>query len=114
MGGLLIDTLAYNFLKSTAEYDEKSFLYYDDMSRDFFLYLSEQSDQEYYAALGSGQRVKVKKKFQKKAKRAYELALKAIAAAGTDEENEKWNGTGDEDGLIHEIDTALDILRGEG
>lgn len=90
MGGLLIDTLAYNFLKSTAEYDEKSFLYYDYMSRDFFLYLSEQSDQEYYAALGSGQRVKVKKKFQKKAKRAYELALKAIAAAGTDEENEKW------------------------
>lgn len=90
MGGLLIDTLAYNFLKSTAEYDEKSFLYYGYMSRDFFLYLSEQSDQEYYAALGSGQRVKVKKKFQKKAKRAYELALKAIAAAGTDEENEKW------------------------
>jgi hypothetical protein len=35
MGGLLIDTLAYNFLKSTTDYDDKSYLYYDCMSRDF-------------------------------------------------------------------------------
>lgn len=90
MGGLLIDTLAYNFMKSTDEYDEKSYLYYDYMSRDFFQYLSECPDQDYFAALGSGQRVKVKKKFQKKAKKAYELALDAIAAAGSDTENAKW------------------------
>lgn len=57
MGGLLIDTLTYNFLKSTNEYDEKSYLYYDYMSRDFFKFLSERPDQDYYAALGSGQRV---------------------------------------------------------
>ena len=73
MGGLLIDTLAYNFLNSTTEYDSKSFLYYDYMSRDFFKFLSERQYQEYYAALGSGQRVRVKKKFQKKAKKGYEL-----------------------------------------
>lgn len=90
MGGLLIDTLAYNFLKSTTEYDERSYLYYDYMSRDFFKFLSERPDQDYYAALGSGQRIKVKKKFQKKAKKAYELALDAIAAAGLATENEKW------------------------
>ncbi|WP_455275033.1 SMODS domain-containing nucleotidyltransferase [Rhizobium herbae] len=90
MGGLLIDTLTYNFLKSSNEYDEKSYLYYDYMSRDFFKFLSERPDQDYYAALGSGQRVKVKKKFQKKAKKAYELALDAIAAAGSTTENEKW------------------------
>lgn len=41
MGGLLIDTLAHNFLKSTTEYDEKSYLYYDYLSRDFFEYLAE-------------------------------------------------------------------------
>ena len=90
MGGLLIDTLAYNFLKSTAEYDVKSYLYYDYMSRDFFRFLSEEPAQDYYAAIGSGQRVKVKKNFTKKAKKAYELAKKAIEAAGTDSENEWW------------------------
>jgi len=90
MGGLLIDTLAHNFLKSTNEYDDKSFLYYDWLSRDFFKYLADQPDQDYYAALGSGQRVKVKQKFQKKAKRAYELCLKAIEAENTDSVNNKW------------------------
>ena len=90
MGGLLIDTLAYNFLESTADYDETSYLYYDYMSRDFFRFLSDQPAKDYYAAVGSGQRVKVKKNFTKKAKIAYELAEKAIGAAGTDSENETW------------------------
>ena len=36
MGGLLIDTLAYNFLESTDEYDDRSYYYYDWMCRDFF------------------------------------------------------------------------------
>lgn len=35
MGGLLIDTLVYNFLNSTTEYDDKSYHYYDWLSRDF-------------------------------------------------------------------------------
>lgn len=90
MGGLLIDTLAHNFLKSTSDYDERSYLYYDLMSRDFFSYLSNLKEQDYYAALGSGQRVKVKQKFQKSAKNAYDLCVKAIAAEHTDGRNEKW------------------------
>lgn len=90
MGGLLIDTLAYNFLKSTNAYDDKSYLYYDWMSRDFFKYLADQPNQDYYAALGSGQRVKVKQKFQKKAQKAYDLCLEAIEAEKTDSVNDKW------------------------
>ncbi|MCD4757490.1 MAG: hypothetical protein K8R39_04425 [Arcobacteraceae bacterium] len=90
MGGLLIDTLAHNFLNSTSEYDDKSFLYYDWMSRDFFKYLMEQPNQVHYKALGSGQNVKVKKKFQKKAKKAYELILKAIEAGESDGAHDKW------------------------
>lgn len=90
MGGLLIDTLAYNFLNSTSEYDDKSYLYYDWLSRDFFKYLSELSDQKEYAAPGSRQRVKVKKKFQQRAKKAYELCLKAIEVEGENNVNEKW------------------------
>lgn len=90
IGGLLIDTLAYNFLKSNAEYDDKSFMYYDWMSRDFFKYLMEQPSQDHYKALGSGQNVKVKKNFQKKAKKAYELSLKAIDAEKEAGVNKKW------------------------
>jgi len=90
MGGLLIDTLAHNFLKSTSIYDDKSYLYYDVMSRDFFKYLSDLPKQDYFMALGSGQRVKVKQNFQKSAGKAYDLCVKAIAAEGTDSQNDKW------------------------
>ncbi|OZS43032.1 nucleotide-binding domain-containing protein [Photobacterium sanguinicancri] len=88
MGGLLIDTLAHNFLKSTDYYDDKSFLYYDWMSRDFFKYLSDLPKQDRFAALGSGQHVKVKKQFQRKAEKAYKLCLKAIDAG--ESSHDKW------------------------
>lgn len=90
IGGLLIDTLAYNFLSSTSEYDKGSYDYYDWMSRDFFKYLSELPEQSEYAALGSRQRVKVKKKFQKKALKAYNLCVAAIDAEDSDSVNDKW------------------------
>ena len=90
IGGLLIDTLAHNFLKSTGDYDDKSYLYYDYMSRDFFSYLKELPKQDYFSALGSGQRVNVKKNFQRKATKAHELCLKAIEAEGKDNQNDKW------------------------
>lgn len=91
MGGLLIDTLAYNFLKSTTYYDEKSFAYYDEMCKDFFKHLYDQpKDQTEYGALGSKQRVKVKKSFRRKAKKAYELAEEAINAASDKTKHNKW------------------------
>lgn len=90
MGGLLIDTLAYNFFKSDTYYDYKGFLYYDYLSRDFFEFLKNQEDQKYYLALGSRQQVKVKKKFQKAAKKAYDLCLDAIKAGDNDIAYDKW------------------------
>ena len=90
IGGLLIDTLAYNFMKSTTNYDDKSYSSYDCLSRDFFKYLSEQPDQDHYQALGSNQDVKVKSKFQRKAKKAYENSLKAIENAGKSSANDYW------------------------
>jgi hypothetical protein len=74
----------------TDVYDDKSYLYYDEMFRDFLLYLSNEPEKDRYAALGSGQHVKVKKKFQKKAKKGYDLCVEAIAAAGQDNEYKKW------------------------
>ncbi|MBU2846989.1 nucleotidyltransferase [Acidithiobacillus ferriphilus] len=90
MGGLLLDTLAYNFLESTSDFDTKSFLYYDWMSRDFFKYLSELPEQGEYAAPGSRQRVRVKKKFKSKAKKAHKLCLEAIEAENQKNVNDKW------------------------
>lgn len=90
MGGLLIDTLAYNFIASTDEYDDRSYFYYDWMCRDFFKFLADQPKQSEYAALGSRQRVRVKKRFEAKAKTAYDLCLKAIEATGQKNERQKW------------------------
>jgi hypothetical protein len=90
MGGLLLDTLAYNFLESTTNFDTKSFLYYDRMSRDFFRYLSELPEQTEYAAPGSRQRVKVKKRFQDKAKKAHQLCEEAIKSEHQANVNDKW------------------------
>lgn len=78
IGGLLIDTLAYQFIVGWA-YKDKSFLYYDFLCRDFFKWLSEQSStQEYWKAPGSGQYVYGKGLFQYKAKRCYNIAVEAI------------------------------------
>lgn len=90
MGGLLIDTLAYNFLKSSSDYDNRSTAFYDWMCRDFFKYLSEEPTKDYYLALGSNQRVNVKANFQRKAKIAYEDSLKAIDAGESSSANKKW------------------------
>ncbi|MCY9848546.1 SMODS domain-containing nucleotidyltransferase [Pectobacterium jejuense] len=78
IGGLLIDTLAYQFIENWA-YRDKSYLYYDYMSRDFFKWMADQdSDKVYWKAPGSGQYVFGKGLFQYKAKRCYNISLEAI------------------------------------
>ncbi|MEL7063208.1 MAG: nucleotidyltransferase [Bacteroidota bacterium] len=79
MGGLLIDTLAYQFIANWGHRD-KSYFYYDFMCRDFFEYLAGQSrTQGYWIAPGSAQHVYRKGQFEAKAKRCYNLAVAAIA-----------------------------------
>jgi hypothetical protein len=93
IGGLLIDTLVYNFLSINHEYDNKSFGSYDLLCRDFFQYLASEPDKEYYLALGSNQQVKVKEKFQKQAQEAYKIVLDSIDAVEKDNNktaNKKW------------------------
>lgn len=81
MGGLLIDTLANNFLMSW-EYKDQSYTYYDWMSRDFFAYLSNFSNQipqqQHWLAVGSKQYIYRQGNFEYKAKQCYNLALEAI------------------------------------
>ena len=90
VGGLLIDTLAYNFMRRYPDNRLATSAAYAQMVRDFFLYLAEEEDHEFYAAPGSRQRVRVKKKFQRKAKMAYELCIEAIDAGGQKNEYKKW------------------------
>ncbi len=78
IGGLLIDTLTYQFIENYG-YRDKSYLYYDFICRDFFKWMADQdAEQEYWRAPGSGQYVKGKGLFQYKAKRCYNIALEAI------------------------------------
>lgn len=54
MSGMLIDTLAYQFIGAW-QWRDKSFLYYDWMTRDFFTFLAGQpTTQTYWLAPGSG------------------------------------------------------------
>ena len=88
IGGLLIDTLAYQFI-ANYEYRDKSYIYYDYMCRDFFKWMSDQdSNQEYWKAPGSGQYAYGKGLFQYKAKRCYNISLEAIAFETADPKKE--------------------------
>ena len=79
MGGLLIDTLAYQFIVDW-QYKDKSYLYYDFMCRDFFRFMADQDrDQQYWRAPGSNQYVYRNGLFEWKANSCYNIACEAIA-----------------------------------
>ncbi|MFD1736131.1 nucleotidyltransferase [Bacillus salitolerans] len=78
MSGILIDTLAYKFINEWI-YKEKSYLYYDYMSRDFFEFLKNiDKTKLYWLAPGSSRYVWKDGNFQSKASTAYNLSLEAI------------------------------------
>lgn len=88
LGGLLVDTLCYNFLSNWANKD-KGYLYYDFMTRDFFDYLSKEDDTKaYWLAPGSRQQANRKGPFARSAKVAYNHA---IAAIDHDSKTHEWS-----------------------
>lgn len=93
MGGLLIDTLAYNFLGGW-RYRNNSYVYYDWMVRDFFEYTKDQDPkQNYWLSPGSNQYVWRKGDFEYKALRCYNIAVEAAKHESDNQEysaNEKW------------------------
>lgn len=85
MNGMLIDTLAYQFINTWA-HRQKSFLYYDFLTRDFFSYLASQNPQQsYWLAPGSNSYVWRKGSFEYKARQAELRAIEAIAHQMADE-----------------------------
>ena len=84
IGGLLIDTLAYYFLRDHM-YRDKSYVYYDYVSRDFFDFLRNQNEkQEYWLSPGANQYVWRKGLFEYKATRCYNIAVEACGYQGND------------------------------
>lgn len=78
ISGMLIDTLAYQFIYGW-KYRDKSYMYHDWLVRDFFEYLAQQSTtQTYWKAPGSGSYVFKIGNFQSKAKIAHDTAVEAI------------------------------------
>ena len=78
ISGMLIDTLAYNFIDGWAHKD-KSYLYHDFLVRDFFLSLSNcDTTQDWWRAPGSGSWVRRTGSFERKAATAYNNAVEAI------------------------------------
>lgn len=90
MGGLLIDTLVHNFFDQTSDYDSTSTDSFDYMVRDFFEFLKDEPEKDFYLALGSNQRVTVKAPFQPKAKKAYNRCLDAITEEGQSSAHKNW------------------------
>lgn len=86
LGGMLIDTLCYNYFKANTQYDSKGYASYAELVRDIFSHLANQDEQDYWLAPGSKDRVYPKGKFQKKAKKA---AAKCQEALDTDKEKTK-------------------------
>lgn len=88
INGLLIDTLAYKFLINWTHKD-KSYLYYDFMSRDFFEYLKNQTaNQTIWYAIGSNQSIYNADNFRYKATVAFNLSKEAIELERT---NKEWS-----------------------
>lgn len=78
MSGILIDTLVYKFIKDWENRD-KSYLYYDWMSRDFFKYLKDiDKEQSHWLTPGSSRYAYKSGNFQNKAASAYGKSLEAI------------------------------------
>ena len=90
MGGLLIDTLTYNFLNDNIDYAKYTCSKYDELVKACFEYLKNEPDQEFYLALGSRQRVAVKHKFQNRAKKAFNTISKAIEESDEKKRHELW------------------------
>jgi hypothetical protein len=88
ISGMLIDTLAYQFIENY-EHRDKSFLYHDYMARDFFDFLSKQNQkQEWWRAPGSGSNVQRSGVFEFKARSAQLRAKEAIVY---NDDNHVWS-----------------------
>ncbi|HDS1132011.1 SMODS domain-containing nucleotidyltransferase [Stenotrophomonas maltophilia] len=90
IGGLLIDTLTYNFFIEHINYHNATYKNYPQLLVSLFAHLGGLDMQDYWMAPGSNQRVKCKTKFQSKAKRAATRCQEAIDATNESTKVKLW------------------------
>lgn len=78
MSGILLDTIAYRFLL-TYEYADKSYVYYDWVSRDFFKYLLDHVEQVSWEKPGNTGYVKREYSIKNDVQFAYDKSLEALS-----------------------------------
>ncbi|MEL6050708.1 nucleotide-binding domain-containing protein [Corynebacterium rouxii] len=89
MNGLLIDTFVQRFL-SGQESEYRTGRNPGQLMFDFFTYLGNQPEQDFYRAMGSGQEIAVRRPFQAKAKKAAKLVAEAIQKDGETALRKAW------------------------
>ena len=78
MSGILLDTTAYRFLQNY-EHADKSYTYYDWMSRDYFKFLLDHAEQDNWEKPGNTGYVKREYCIKDDAQFAYDKALEALS-----------------------------------
>lgn len=90
IGGLLIDTLAYNFFEAHPEHHDAAVSDYPALLVTLFTWLAGLPEQDYWLAPGSRDRVKCKSKFQGKAQKAARRCQEAVDAEGDEARSAVW------------------------
>lgn len=85
MPGILIDTIAYHFIRQY-KYSDKSYIFYDWMSRDFFRYITDHIEYNYWEKISSTEKILIDypHSINTDAETAYELSCDAISAHSKD------------------------------
>lgn len=90
VGGLLIDTLTYNFCSQHAGIEKLTYRDYPALMVSLFTHLGGLPDQDYWLAPGSNQRVRCKAKFQAKARKAAARCQEAVDATSENARSRIW------------------------
>jgi len=91
IGGLLIDTICFDFLNENSKYYNTQFDKFDELSKAFFEYLSAtEQERVFWYAPGSNQKVEKKGDFVPKAKKALKNCNLAIENSGKELARNYW------------------------
>jgi len=91
LGGLLIDTWCYDYLKENIQFYDEGFDHFPEIIKDFFNYLSNFSaDRRYWYSPGAKQKVYKKININRKVKKSLEIATAAYDLEDANKQSQKY------------------------
>jgi hypothetical protein len=117
MSGILIDTLCHNFFVGCTDYDNRSYGSYPKLFVSLFSYLADIAQQEYWLAPGSGSRIASKGNFHRKAKKAENKCISAVAEEDDSKKARVWREVFGRDfplRVLVEKSVAMDSVKDTG